>query len=80
MQKFLTARKGLVAPIQNARMLVSDVMVTDMADVRKVSAARSAMGKRLLVCLHPVIRIKHIIESNTCIIRKNKPIRRQVVS
>ena len=40
MQKFRTPIKGLVAPIPNANKLVSDVIVTEMAEERKVASIR----------------------------------------
>ncbi len=57
MQKFLTLRNGLVAPIQKARISVSDVMVTEIAEDLNVSEIRSSTGAFKSVCLQPDMRI-----------------------
>ena len=56
-QKFLMLRNGLVAPIQKASRSVSEVMVTEMAEERKVSAILSSILNRMSVCRKPDIRM-----------------------
>ena len=57
MQKFLTLRNGLVAPMQNAKRSVKEVMVTEIADDLNVSDILSSIGAFKSVCLHPDISI-----------------------
>jgi len=54
-QKLRTPRNGLVAPIQNASISVSDVMVIDTAAERSVFAMRTSVPSRGFVALHSII-------------------------
>jgi len=50
-----TQRKGLVAPIQNASISVSEVMVMDTAVALSVLASRTSVSSRESVALHTII-------------------------
>ena len=57
MQKFRMLLKGLEIPMQKAMMSVSDVIVTEMADVRYVSDIRSRCDSLMSVCRQPAMRM-----------------------